>query len=187
MSGTFIPRLSPRPNLEIKLTFQALWYFPVLMINCGIAMVVFDSRIIHSAIRKIRNAIHGPHPPAIPVEAELGIPLDEQNTQQIDSSSTNAASTASGVNPLHVHHGGGTQDPEGSPTISSDASPSITIKFPYSIVIGSVILGLFVIFFIVIMVLRGTLTSASILFRFFANILLAGNKPKYLFNAPLNI
>lgn len=142
------------------------------MISCGIAMAVFDSRIIHRAIRKLRVRLRRPRPPSGPIDAGLEMRLDEQDIQQVDQEPTDAGSTASGVNPLQVPRPGESQ--QRASTFSSSASSSQIVKIPYSMLVGSIILGLFVIFFVAIMVLRAVLTTAPILFRFFANILLAG-------------
>lgn len=54
---------------------------------------------------------------------------------------------------------------------------SENVMVPYSAKVGLLIFALFVLSFIVIMVLRGVLTNAPTLFRFFTNIYLAGMFP----------
>jgi len=150
----------------------ALWYFPVLMVGCGIAMVIFDSRRIHKAIRKLRGALRRHHPPPSPIDTELETRPGEQGIQPIDEEAIEADSRASGISPMQIHRSSQSQEPTSTTPLSTPASHAI--KIPYSIVVGVIILALFVTVFVVIMVLRSVLTSAPTLFRFFANILLAG-------------
>ena len=142
------------------------------MVCCGIAMVIFDSRIIHRAIRKLRGAVrrHPPSPSQIDTELETRPP--EQDILPVDEEAIEADSRASGVSPMQLHRPSESQQPTSETPLATPTSD--TIKIPYSIRVGVIILVLFIILFVVVMVLRSVLTNAPTLFRFFANILLAG-------------
>src|SRR5271170_6668744 len=98
--------LSRYPIRQPRITFPALWYFPVLMVLSGVAMVIFDSRIVHRYLRKMQDRVRrGQREPQL----ELGnqIPPQESTSQDeqpeilsVDPNGTNAS--ASGVSPQQI-------------------------------------------------------------------------------------
>ena len=139
-------------------------------------MVIFDSRIVHRYLRKMQDRVRrGQREPQL----ELGnqIPPQESTSQDeqpeilsVDPNGTNAS--ASGVSPQQI-----TVSDQEEQIPSIDTVPLSTpqdIKVPYSITVGLIIFGLFIISFIVIMVIRGVVNELPSLLRFFANIFLAG-------------
>jgi len=166
-------------NQLSKLRPVALWYFPILMVLSGIAMVIFDSRIIQKYIRKLRDMFRRRNEEP---QIELGTdshsqqptsPEEPPKTLSIDPEET--AVSASGINSQ--------QAPRTNIQIDDqpiDGTPPPTdqeVKLPYSLRVGLMILGFFLISFIVIMVIRGVVKDLPTLFRFFANIYLAGIFP----------
>jgi hypothetical protein len=139
------------------------------MVLSGIAMVVFDSRVIHNALKKIRNKFRRNQEQQL----ELGPDSSQvisQDIQRVDN--PEVETSASGVNQRQA-----TDDAGGSEADSNQTVPRVraeNVIVPYSIKVGLLIFAVFLVIFVVIMVLRGVLTDAPLLFRFFANIYLAG-------------
>lgn len=146
------------------------------MVLSGIAMVIFDSRIIQRYIRKLRDMFRRRNQEP---QIELGTnshsqeptsPEEGPKTLSIDPEET--AVSASGINSRQAPRTNAQTDEQ-----TSDTTRTLTdqdVKLPYSLRVGLIILGLFLISFIVIMVIRGVLKDLPSLFRFFANIYLAG-------------
>jgi hypothetical protein len=142
------------------------------MVLSGIAMVVFDSRVIHNGLKKIRNKFRRNQEQQL----ELGPDSSQvisQGIQRVDN--PEVETSASGVNQRQA-----TDDAGGSEADSNQTVPRVraeNVIVPYSIKVGLLIFAVFLVIFVVIMVLRGVLTDAPLLFRFFANIYLAGMPP----------
>ena len=60
------------------------------------------------------------------------------------------------------------------PETSTSRVRAEDVMIPYSILTGLIIFGIFVISFVIVMVVRGVVHDAPILFKFFANMYLAG-------------
>lgn len=145
------------------------------MVLSGLAMVIFDSRIVHKAFSKIQKMFRrNRQEPQI----ELG-----ENSQtepaQTATASPNAVlvdnegnkNIASGVSERPTSRTGPESESSDNPTPLLRSQENVSL---YSVKVGLLLLGLFIISFIIIMVLRGVLSDAPVLFRFFANIYLAG-------------
>jgi hypothetical protein len=145
------------------------------MVLSGLAMVIFDSRIVHRAFTKIQKKVRrNRQEPQI----ELGENSQTEPTKTTDISPNvvpvdngGNANTASGVSERPISRSGseGVSSENPAPALRSQENVSL-----YSVKVGLLLLGLFIISFIIIMVLRGVLRDAPVLFRFFANIYLAG-------------
>jgi len=123
-------------------------------------MVIFDSRIIHRAIPKLRDALRGRPPSPSQIDTESEARPRERDILPVDAEAIEADSRASGVGPMQLHRPGESQEPTSATPLSTPASH--TIKIPCSIRVGFIILALFIIVF-VIMVLRSVLTNAPTL------------------------
>ena len=158
----------------------ALWYYPVLMVISGIAMVVYDSHIVHKAIRILKNRFRRTPPEE---QLELGRPGSankaapspgpaEQERKSIANDPGSNDVSPSGVDRPR---------PDPSTINTSENSPaevrSDQIMVHYSIWIGIAILVFFLASFTAVMVVKGVLHDPPQLFRFFANMLLAGSLP----------
>ncbi|KAK0113347.1 hypothetical protein ONS95_013601 [Cadophora gregata] len=154
------------------LMYNALWYFPLLMLLGGSASVIFDYRLLHPAVKwainlrqrnTAANEENGTGLPTLVSQPTTGKPGDDIETiaQEPSSSAAGTNKTMSRVEDPSNER----QEPRIIPT-----ARSINISWQF----GTVILVAFAIAFIIIMVLRGTLPNKPILFQLFSNMFLAG-------------
>ncbi|KJZ74140.1 hypothetical protein HIM_06371 [Hirsutella minnesotensis 3608] len=140
--------------------YNALWYFPVLMFLAGVAAVVHDLRWLHKPVlalateataarRRFRQAEDG--------ITDLPAPLAD-STAGLHAAPGVAQTTL----PLTEH---GQPSSEQEPRV---VSPELRLNFSWKFGLG--IITCFLVTFVVIMVLRGTLPSKSLLFSFFADM-----------------
>ena len=149
------------------------------MVISGVAMVIFDSRIIHNWIRKIRAKL----PRNQQENIELGetviptqdIPTTVEQQSEPSPIPIDADSPETSVSKLN-RQSQVQQDNnvENSPRVRSDE-----VKMPYSIRTGLVIFAFFVTSFIVVMVIRGVVHNSPIAYRLFANMYLAGTSQAF--------
>lgn len=163
-------------SLVLEIYHLALWYFPVLMVLSGIAMMIYDSRILHTVVSRfwarIRHRESCDHR-----QIELGpmadvgasTPTAQGSAVRIDREGNKLASRADTVpraeSPI---------EPTELSRTPSSRETTQQVGVPYSIRTGLLAFAFFVVSFIVIMVTRGVITSLPSLYRFFANIFLAG-------------
>ena len=157
--------------------YNALWYFPVLMVLGGAATIVWDYKWGHDAIRAAKaRMIRSRNQQDIGNEEErVGEQVELQDVSRPRDVATKGTSsihqiserapgkeTAPGI-------GNGIAVEEGERVIPANLELRVfSWKFSF------VTITCFFITFIVIMVLRGTLRSPSIGFSLFANLYLAG-------------
>lgn len=154
------------------------------MVLSGIAMVVYDSRIIQRNFTKVRNKFrrigHEPQielgtvdsPPDESQQDELGT---AQGLESVRVDPHPDANSATGVNPPKASRTERIKvEPEVSLRNTTLAIRADDIALPYSIWVGLSLLCLFLVSFVVIMVVRGVVDNLPLGFRFFANIYLAG-------------
>jgi len=145
--------------------YNALWYFPLLMFLAGVAAVIHDQRWLHKpatalatrmpiARRRFRRDDGGSvHPsPALP---ESGRAIDENPSEGPQQA-------------LPLTERGRSSHEQEPRVVPPERRLNFSWKFGLSVIVC------FLLTFIVIMVLRGTLHSKSLLFSFFANMYLAG-------------
>ena len=150
------------------------------MVLSGIALVIFDSRIIQRYVRRILNKFRRSNP-----EPELELGTESQAAEESTTSvlpeaqpeihpvdRETPAASASGVNTQQTVHVNAQADLQTDNATRSASTQDV--KVPYSIFVGLSILVFFIVSFVVIMVIRGVLDDLPTLFRFFANIFLAG-------------
>ena len=159
------------------------------MVLSGIAMVVFDSRIIQRWYRRILTRIrtrfhrHQPEP-----QTELGVISNTESVQpssaeetpvtetiRIDSGATKISGPGSGPSRRQVAQQEEPAANTSEPISVAQAVRSDEVKVPYSILIGLTVFAFFLISFVVIMVVRGVVKNSPVLFQFFANMYLAGD------------
>jgi len=156
------------------------------MVLSGIAMLIYDSRIVQRYFTKIKNRFHrNRHEPQI----ELGTidSTPEETTPQDSEPGTVQAPESMRVDPASdANPATGVNSPQASriepakvESETSSRSPTQPVRadevaLPYSISVGLCLFCFFLISFIVIMVVRGVVDNLPSDFRFFANIYLAG-------------
>lgn len=137
------------------LLYNALWYFPILMLSAGCAAVVHDYRWVHRPMRALRTA-YG----------------------RLRSRMTGAQRGQDGVHSGQGEDGQSVTTPEDLDMASSRDPEARTIPQEYRLNFswrtGAVIISAFFLSFIVVMVLRGVLREPPILYKLFANLYLAG-------------
>jgi hypothetical protein len=156
--------------------YNALWYFPILMILGGVATIIWDYRWGHRVYRRVKIAVKaekkGPeaHAQAIELgEVVLATPLSRQETKPSNHSRRESS----------IH---GTSAPQRSSDIPELAEveemervvpPGLQMRI-FSWRFGISIITSFFGTFIAVMVLRATLKSRTRGFNLFANLYLAG-------------
>ncbi|KAJ9412340.1 chromate transporter-domain-containing protein [Fusarium oxysporum] len=163
--------------------YNALWYFPLLMFLAGVATVIYDFRWLHGPIKVItvsfqKKAKHSQN------TSEEGV---EMQTQQQATASNGHEEYNAGAGPSSRGKDGERSsqriDENGSlPLTEQEASTTedqsrivpqerrLNISWKF----GVLLIVLFLLSFIVVMVLRGTLPHKSRLYNLFANMYLAG-------------
>jgi chromate transport protein ChrA len=162
------------------LLYNALWYFPLLMLLAGIAAVVHDFRWLHGPINAVVRMVKNPRKRhrASEVEEET-IELPPQQEARSENIPGGLASQT-GQRPDQSEHDKGAQQTlplterrhstaENEPRV---VPPERSLNFSWPF--GLALIVFFLVTFIVIMVLRGVLPVKSLLFSFFANMYLAG-------------
>jgi len=157
--------------------YNALWYFPVLMVCGGTATIVWDYRWGHRALGAVkRTALGWRHQPnSHHEEAQPGEPVE---LQQVYPDRPGAPEHAS-------IHRVNAQSPQADPPSQRSAEaatpeateriipPALRLRI-FSWKLGLSIIIAFLAAFIVLMVLRGTLRTPPLGFSVFANLFLAG-------------
>ncbi|KAK1757350.1 chromate transporter-domain-containing protein [Echria macrotheca] len=168
------------------LLYNALWYFPLLMLLAGIISVVHDFRWLHPPVKAIartpqtlRAKLTGRRrrgDTAAEEGVELAEPTTHTHTRQNDSRDTKNTS------PPHLDNDDQQPLPQTSQGEAAEAEDDDTARVvpqshrltTMSWPAGLGLIILFLLTFIVVLVLRGTLPSPPLLYRLFANMYLAG-------------
>jgi hypothetical protein len=152
------------------------------MVVSGIAMVIYDSRVVQRNFTRIRNRVRrNRQEPQIEL-ADIGSPPQEASSQEGEPESLRVpesvrvdrdadATPATGVNPPQASRAEQTKVTSGGTAHPISAED---VMIPYSIRVGIFLFCFFLVSFIVIMVVRGAVESLPSDFLFFANIYLAG-------------
>jgi chromate transport protein ChrA len=152
------------------LLYNALWYFPLLMLLAGCASVTFDYRVLHPAVNWVIN-LWKKRKHTSSEEPGLELPTtvpSEQNNQASESAAESTGARKSQENSTTV----AAEEP-----IEEVPEPRIipaarTLNISWQT--GTVILVVFFLIFLVLMVLRGVLPHKPLLFNLFSNMFLAG-------------
>ncbi|KAF2876931.1 chromate transporter [Massariosphaeria phaeospora] len=161
------------------LCYNALWYFPILIVIGGIATLIWDN-FLGQKIRKLRadwnrkRRNSNDQRAAEESEAIESVRMEDQPTntvqrrnpppsskEQITAEPTNAGPSSSTAGLAH-------EGVESAAPIADTTTHGIPVK------VGVAIIAAFFVSFIIIMVLRGTLSVRTLAFDLFANMYLAG-------------
>ena len=161
--------------------YNALWYFPVLMVVGGSVTAIWDGPWSHTLVAHVqkvwrRRGQHGERDTERQDEHEVAM-HDRCYVPEHDGppnraghgiqDSMNAEGEVGRINPA----GRAEQTNE---TNANDTTTSDKIAGGFSIVTGFAVAAGFFAFFITLMILRGTLHSPPRWFKIFANMILAG-------------
>ncbi|KAK0657378.1 chromate transporter-domain-containing protein [Cercophora newfieldiana] len=166
------------------LLYNALWYFPLLMLIAGIISVIFDFRWLHRPVKfifgipsRLRGKLTGRRPePAAP---EAGIELPERSEQQdvaeqAKATSSTVTDAARQRLPTSRQDAVPAADTNSHDSGSERAIPPSHQLTAFSWKAGVGLIVLFLVSFIIIVTLRGALNAPPLLYRLFANLYLAG-------------
>ncbi|KAM6534232.1 hypothetical protein FALCPG4_007164 [Fusarium falciforme] len=142
------------------LMYNALWYFPLLMFVAGLATVVHDFRWLHRAVKAIATMFkrEARHSSEDAVEMQI----------QQEAAARSAAQPSHGRETLPVTEQDASTTEDEPRVVPQERRLNIGWKFGLSLIV------LFLISFVVIMVLRGTLPNKPLLYSLFSNMYLAG-------------
>lgn len=162
--------------------YNALWYFPVLMVASGLATLVFDFRWIHQSVAKMAVAarrLRARQPP------NRGTPDTQTGgiSHQLDNLESNPPLAPTSQTPISNLPVTGAEpysnldtNPSTAETEPRITPPSHHLSLPASLTwkTGAAIIASFLATFVLALVLRSTLHPAPLLYRLFANMYLAG-------------
>ncbi|KAG4438041.1 hypothetical protein IFR05_006455 [Cadophora sp. M221] len=152
------------------LMYNALWYFPLLMLLGGTAAVIFDYRLLHPAVKWAGSRWRKSQSTGQEENGtELPTVISQPTTQKSDNIQTRVQLPPRSTDTGPPSQAADTSDEREQPRIIP-AARSIKISWQF----GTLILVAFGLVFIVIMVLRGTLPNKPLLFQLFSNMFLAG-------------
>ncbi|KAI9151557.1 transporter [Paramyrothecium foliicola] len=135
--------------------YQALWYFPVLVVASGCATVVFDKRWLHRPFQALARRMSRTRTEGATLESD-GAPGLESEADAAPSFSARSADQAANLSESEARF----------------IPPERRINLSWKV--GTAIISSFLATFIAVMVLRGTLKHPPIPYRLFANLYLAG-------------
>ncbi|KAM0339583.1 hypothetical protein ACHAPU_010883 [Fusarium lateritium] len=136
--------------------YNTLWYFPVLIVAAGSCAVVYDYRWLHRPARAVKRAF---------LRVRRGGATENANDQGAENGNGTDAS------------GSGIALREQDIPDTREAEPRIIAqeyRLNFSWKSGTTIIAIFLVSFIIVVVLRATLSDAPLLYKLFANLYLAG-------------
>jgi chromate transport protein ChrA len=137
--------------------YNALWYFPVLLVLAGIVTVVWDLRWLHPLWKKALSLIKKPKGSVVGSEVELRDTPSQSATPK-DASPADAQEISS----------------EPVQTVDEERRIPAERRFPISWKSGTAVVVGFLATFTTVMIIRGVVRDRPILFNLFANLYLAG-------------
>lgn len=150
------------------LCYNALWYFPVLLVFAGFVTVAWDM-VGRSLLIKWKNKLRNSRRSATPLEPEAGL---ENNCIQMGAIESNQSMGAPGPQRRQAASVVPHLVEETSPPPSQPPRDASTHAIPVKL--GLIIIILFFASFTVFMILRGALHHSPLLLALFNNMLLAG-------------
>ncbi|KAF7536927.1 hypothetical protein G7Z17_g12958 [Cylindrodendrum hubeiense] len=155
------------------LMYNALWYFPLLIALSGLATVVHDFRWLHGPVNKVLAVVRRWRQA---VEEETAIEMATRESTVVGSS------TEAQHRPASRESNGSVRERQEATQDSNTASaedeariiPSGRRLDVMSWKLGLALIVAFLASFLLVMVLRGTLSDLPLLYRLFANMYLAG-------------
>ncbi|OBS25153.1 hypothetical protein FPOA_05688 [Fusarium poae] len=133
--------------------YNALWYFPVIIVAGGCGTVIYDYKWLHRPARAVKNAY---------LRARRGRVAETENIQGAE----NGTGSDDGIN-LREHDTTDSIEPE-TRVVPQEYQLGFSWKS------GTAIIVTFLITFIVVVSLRATVSGAPLLYKLFANLYLAG-------------
>lgn len=159
------------------LLYNALWYFPLLMLLAGCVAVIHDYRWLHGPTKRIvglltRNKTARAQDQGV---AEMG---DMRGPTEVEEPAMAAGTTSAAPTAASTHSSNKEAPASDLPRTHPVAEEPRVIPEGRKLNItwqeGVIVISLFFVSFIVFMVLRGTLPNPSLLYSLFANMYLAG-------------
>jgi chromate transport protein ChrA len=143
--------------------YNALWYFPVLMVAGGIATILWDLKLLHTLWERRRKNNNGPDN-----GNEEGVELEPVGQSIQDSSSS--VQRRPNAQTITQKDRGQSDIDISEPTADQQARSKIVKSWR----VGAIIIAAFLLSFIVVMICRGLLSRENRGFDLFANLYLAG-------------
>lgn len=147
--------------------YNALWYFPVLVVGGGVATILFDYRVFHPAVKAVAGLLErlqGSRQREDVVREEEGVEMENRQPPTSDTRTPDAQLAEE-------------QQASSSASASAEDEPRVIPRdrqLNMSWKMGLAVVATFLISFAVVMTLRGVLKDAPLLYRLFANMYLAG-------------
>lgn len=172
--------------------YNALWYFPVLIVLAGLVTIAWDLRWLHPLLEKASKVVRRIRQTAESHDVETSTMTDpsqasESKSGKIVQSHTSAdiiSSRADVVRQQSSFAGQGTEDsdlptaPNDVQTTSNERQDPRVIPMDRELKVswkfGTILIVGFLVTFIAIMVLRGVIRYRPLLFSLFSNMYLAG-------------
>ncbi|KFY11552.1 hypothetical protein V492_04394 [Pseudogymnoascus sp. VKM F-4246] len=158
--------------------YNALWYFPILMVLGGCSTIFWDYKWGHNAVKAVKAGVFRPRD-----QSDVGNE-EQQVSDQVELQNISQSRQGSIKDSATLRRATGRVSPEEpSPETAQDQPteeetsrivPANLELRVFSWKLGALIIALFFVSFIAIMVLRGTLSSPPIGFSLFSNLYLAG-------------
>lgn len=148
--------------------YNALWYFPVLIVLGGIATVVFDSRLLHPLVRYSVNRVQRRRRSR---EVEAAMEMRETSESQPTTAPITQDQPPGAPRQVERESSSPASDRaerEEPRVVPADRQFNMSWKH------GLLIIGLFFASFIAIIVVRATVEPRPLFFRLSANLYLAG-------------
>ena len=155
--------------------YNALWYFPVLMVIGGAATICWDYRWGQRALRAAKVSLFGPQDPTNvgSEEQQVRDQVELQEVSRPQDDSTTFLRRASGREPLP----GASPENSADPVVEEGTERIVPVNLEFRMFswkFGVAVIACFLVSFVIIMVLRGTLHSSPLGFGVFSNLYLAG-------------
>jgi chromate transport protein ChrA len=168
--------------------YNALWYFPVLMVTAGIVAILYDYRWLHGPVKAIVGLVKLPKRRRRALTEQENVDLGQQHlaegARDDGKSPVGLPSQAEGLVENGTKSAKNDERREPVLPVSEYQTPSSLENEPRIVPagrqlniswrIGLLIIMLFLLSFVVVMILRGVLPQKSLLFSLFANMYLAG-------------
>ena len=157
--------------------YNALWYYPVLMVAGGTATIIWDYQWGHKVVRASRSLIFGPRNRPTGSNEEQQV-QDRTELQDIPPPAHNSASTTSlsyrpsgRMPPSNIS----VRNSEDQAAEDTERVVPVNLDFRiFSWKFGIAVVGCFLVSFVAVMILRSVLFSPPFGFRVFSNLFLAG-------------
>lgn len=134
--------------------YNALWYFPVIIVVAGCVTLGWDSGVLRRAVRNVVAKM--------PWRRHVEIEPDAELTRRSEGEDDDEAQRASGDHQ--------TEEQEDTEARAVPVERELTVSWKQ----GTIVIAAFFVSFIAVMVTRALVTSRPLLFGLFSNMYLAG-------------